>query len=328
MEITVILCTYNRCASLETVLNGLAAEELPPSIEWEVLVVDNNSSDRTRNVVEGYCRRYPRRFRYLFESQPGKSHALNAGIRDVQSRVLAFVDDDIVIHPGWLWNLTAPLIQGDYAGVGGRILPDPSFTPPNWMPIDEIGGSLAFFDHGDEAKELTEPPFGTNMAFLMSMFEKHGGFRIDLGPRPDGFIRNEDTEFGRRLITAGERLRYEPAAIIYHPVPSNRAQKEYFLEWYFDFGRARVREWAPPSTFFGVPRRCLTLLKIAGIVIPQRTLLWLLSLNPRRRFFRKLWVRVAAGELVEIYHEWRSQTPTPAPAQIKRAGDINGGTRT
>jgi glucosyl-dolichyl phosphate glucuronosyltransferase len=305
MDISVIICTHNRCESLVAVMDGLAAEVLPPSIEWEVLVVDNNSSDRTLSVVEGCRRRYPGRFRYLFEPQPGKSYALNAGIRDVQSGVLAFVDDDVVVHPGWLWNLTAPLIQGDYAGSGGRILPEPSFTPPAWLPIEEIAGSLAFFDYGHQAKDLDTPPFGTNMAFRRATFEKYGGFRTDLGPRPDSQIRNEDTEFGRRLIAAGERLRYEPSAIIYHPVQENRSKQSYFLRWYFDYGRATVREWKCGPDILRIPRRCFTFLKIIGTVMPLRTLLWMLALNPKRRFFRKCWVRVTAGQLFELSHQWR-----------------------
>ena len=67
-----------------------------------------------------------------------------------------------------------------------------------------------------EPIELSQPPFGTNMAFQKKVFEKHGGFRLDLGPRPGSELRNEDTEFGRRLLAAGERLRYEPSATVYH----------------------------------------------------------------------------------------------------------------
>ncbi len=87
MKISVILCTHNRCQSLAKALNSLAALTLPESVEWEVLVVDNNSSDGTREVVQrDFCGRYPGRFRYLFEPQPGKSYALNAGIRQAPDR--------------------------------------------------------------------------------------------------------------------------------------------------------------------------------------------------------------------------------------------------
>ena len=80
MKITVILCTYNHCQSLRRALESAAALRLPESDEWEVLVVDNNSNDKTREVVQNFCCRYPGRFRYVFEQRQGKSQALNAGV--------------------------------------------------------------------------------------------------------------------------------------------------------------------------------------------------------------------------------------------------------
>ena len=106
--VTVILCTYNRCQSLSKALQSVAASEMPTSAVWEVLVVDNNSHDQTREVVEDFSRRYPGRFRYLFEPKPGKSHALNAGIREAHGEILVFIDDDVTVDKNWLSNLTAP----------------------------------------------------------------------------------------------------------------------------------------------------------------------------------------------------------------------------
>src|SRR5215469_11293809 len=119
MNITVILCTYNRCQSLRKALESIAASRLPESIEWEVLVVNNNSKDQTREVVEEFCRAYPGRFRYLFEPKQGKSIALNTGIREAKGEVLAFMDDDVIVEPTWLRNVTAPLERGELSGVGG-----------------------------------------------------------------------------------------------------------------------------------------------------------------------------------------------------------------
>ena len=124
MNITVILCTYNRCESLTKALASIALSRLPESVSWEVLVVDNNSRDQTGDVVADFCRRYPGRFRYLFESHPGKSYALNSGIAEAQGDVLAFTDDDVTVEPMWLQKLTAPLLSGEWSGCGGRILPE------------------------------------------------------------------------------------------------------------------------------------------------------------------------------------------------------------
>lgn len=123
MKATVIVCTYNRCQSLADTLDSLAKSIVPASTDWEVLIVDNNSADRTRQVVEEFTRRFPGRFRYVFEPRQGKSFALNRGIRETQADVLAFTDDDVIAEPAWLWNLTKDLFSGEWQGAGGKILP-------------------------------------------------------------------------------------------------------------------------------------------------------------------------------------------------------------
>ncbi|HXX24564.1 MAG TPA: glycosyltransferase family A protein [Terriglobia bacterium] len=137
MRISVILWTYNRCQTLPNALSSVAASNLPESVEWEVLVLDNNSRDQTREVMEDFCRRYPSRIRYLFEPRQEKSHALNAGVREARGQVLAFVDDDVTGEPSWLHNLTAPLKDAQWAGTGGRTLLQRGFSPPPWLGLRE-----------------------------------------------------------------------------------------------------------------------------------------------------------------------------------------------
>ena len=305
MNITVILCTYNRCRTLEKALSSVAASTLPESIEWEVLVVDNNSRDQTRDVVEDFCARYPGRFRYLFEPHQGKSYALNTGIREARGDILAFMDDDVTVESTWLQNLTAALCSREWAGAGGRILPQWPCAPPSWLPEKEWYGMapLVMFDRGPEAGPLTDPPFGTNMAFHRRLFEKYGTFRIDLGPGSNGKIRNnEDTEFGRRLLEAGERLRYEPTAVVHHSVPPNRLRKDYFLTWWFNKGRSDVRVigGAADIKWFvsGIP---LYLFRRLAVGI----LRWLVTLDPSRRFSCRLAVWLTAGTMVESYRQSR-----------------------
>jgi len=317
--ITVILCTHNRCQSLSKALESVAASEMPSSTVWEVLVVDNNSRDQTREVIEDYCRRHPGRFRYLFEPKPGKSHALNAGIREAHGEILAFIDDDVIVETNWLRNLTASLNGNTWAGAGGRIFPEKNFSPPPWLPLDgpnNMGGILALFDLGAAFVELDRPPFGTNMAFQKKMFEKYGGFRLDLGPRPGSELRNEDTEFGRRLLAAGERLRYEPSAKVYHRIPEERLTKGYFLKFCFDHGRALICEAGKRPDIWGIPRRYLTLLKI-GTLFVGRSLHWMWTCwNRKLRFHRKAMVWMTAGEIAEVWfqrREEKKQAGNPAP---------------
>jgi glucosyl-dolichyl phosphate glucuronosyltransferase len=300
MRISVILCTHNRCQLLAQALESVAASTLPESVEWEVLVMDNNSNDQTHEVVEDFCRRYPGRFRYLFERRQGKSYALNTAIVESTGDVLVFLDDDVIVEPSWLQNLTAPLSSGEWVGSGGRILPKWTCSTPPWLPPQGwyLTGPLALFDLNASSGPLTEPPFGTNMAFRKEMFEKYGNFRTDLGRCGKGLISNEDTEFGRRLLAAGEPLRYQPSAVVHHPVTENRVTKKYYLKWWFEKGRADIRELGIPGDakwfIFGVPLQSFRRLI-------RWTLQWMVTVNSRLRFEQKLKVWLNAGMIVECY---------------------------
>jgi glycosyltransferase involved in cell wall biosynthesis len=329
MNVSVVLCTRDRCLSLAKALESVAASQLPGSFEWEVLVVDNGSSDATRVVVEQFCARHPGRFRYFFEPHPGKAYAMNMGLQHASGQVLAFMDDDVAVDPTWLQNLTAALHDGEWAGAGGRTLPLQNRPLPRWLALDgpySMGGVVAaLIDLGDKPILLDRAPYGTNMAFRKGMFEKYGIFRTDLGPSPDQDVPrpNEDTEFGRRLMAAGERLRYEPSAVVRHPVLESRINKEYILNWWFDFGRASVREMRRRPPIWGIPRRYLTIPKIIIDMLVPRALRWILTLNPLRRFYFKCWVQVTAGQILEIHRQWRGVSFQEDDATKKAEADCH-----
>jgi glucosyl-dolichyl phosphate glucuronosyltransferase len=144
--------------------------------------------------------------------------------------------------------------------------------------------NAAPFDLGPKAGTLSEPPFGTNMAFRKEMFKKYGGFRTDVGPQPNSEVRGEDTEFGARLLAAGERLRYQPSGCVHHAVPANRLKKEDFLAWWFDKARSDIRAFG-----FSTSTR-----RLGGIplVLFRRLavwrLRWMVAIEPSRRFSFKL----------------------------------------
>lgn len=310
MDITVVVCTYDRCQTLARALNSLMHSELPQGVQWEVLVVDNNSKDKTREIVAGFCEQRPECFRYLFEQQPGLSCARNAGIREARGSIIVFTDDDVTVDPMWLWNLTASLNDPRWAGVGGRVVPEWSCPPPPWLIADKwyTLGPLPNFDFGPSACELARPPFGANMGFRKTMFEKYGYFRTDLGRRPLSLMSNEDTEFAGRLLVAGEHLRYEPSAVVFHPVQKERMQKEYFLAWWLNKGQANIRQFGvKPGTKYriaGVPLYLLCRFAKWGIK-------WMVSIDPIERFSNKLSACENLGEIRECFRE------SPAPKKEK-----------
>jgi glucosyl-dolichyl phosphate glucuronosyltransferase len=305
MLISVIVCTYNRCELLSKALASIVGSKVPSSAGWEIIVVDNNSSDQTRHVVEDLSGRYPRRLRYHLEPEQGLSAARNAGIRMSQGDVVVFTDDDVTVEPDWLWNLTAPLLNGEWVGAGGRIVPVWGVAPPRWFPPNLIGPIVAL-DLGPIRVPLTIAPVGANMAFQREVFVKYGDFRTDLGRCGRRLRSGEDSEFGYRLFAAGERLCYEPSAVVHHPVPENRLQKKYFLSWIFESARTDVVMAGPPAgakwLLAGVP---MYLFRRLG----RWSVQWLVSVKPSERFSCRLKVWAAAGTILECYQLARRKRP-------------------
>lgn len=319
MDISVIVCTYSRAASLARALESIAAQKIPDSLKWEVIVVDNNSPDKTRETIEEISRRNASRFVYVHEPKRGKSNALNTGIAIARGEVFAFTDDDVTVEPDWLENLTHTLCTGQYAGAGGRTLGERGYSAPRWLRNDGYYAlaPLALFDRGLEAKDLPDAPYGNNMAFRREMFSKYGQFRTDLGPQPGSEIRDEDTEFGCRVLAGGERVRYEPSAVVYHATPASRITQSYFLKWWFDKARADIRQHGTPAyakwTIAGAPAYLYRRLT-------RWTIAWLLSVSPSHRFWCKTRVWWVAGSIYEC-----RQKPKNLRASIAAQGSQAGG---
>src|SRR3989337_1168394 len=137
MDATVLIATYNRAALLDETLAWLARMRVSPTLTWDVIVVDNNSSDDTRAVVERHIARFPVRLRYLFEPTQGRSSALNSGIAQATGEVLVFTDDDVRVADGWLDAATGPLMGGEatIAYSGGPVRPIWGRQPPPLLDL-------------------------------------------------------------------------------------------------------------------------------------------------------------------------------------------------
>lgn len=271
MEISIILCTYNRASKLAQVLESLAALPSVDGISHEIVVVDNNSSDNTRNVIQSAISLYPERIRYVFESRQGLSQARNRGIEEARGALIAFTDDDIVVDRNWLKAIATALFTYPHTGFGGRILPVWDFKPPSWFngsgPFNMLkSGVVVGHDLGDKPVEYQKgmrTMVGANMAFRREVFERNGLFRTDLGKNGKKLFFGEDTEFCERLIRAGERLLYLPEAIIYHPVDREKMTKSHFVISYFNIGRSigRCNNYPEDAIrYMGVPRYLIRML--------------------------------------------------------------------
>lgn len=170
MDATVLIATYNRATLLEETLRSLAGLRVAPGFTWDVIIIDNNSRDDTREVVERHVPGFPVRLQYLFEGQQGRSSALNAGIDRAEGRILAFTDDDVRVAPGWLAAACGPLsdVGSAVAYTGGPVRPLWEIPPPRWLDLSrgDLWGTIAIQDHGATPfvyEERRKVPLGANM---------------------------------------------------------------------------------------------------------------------------------------------------------------------
>jgi GT2 family glycosyltransferase len=327
MDVSIILCTWNRCEALAVVLASLEASVVPRSIEWEVNIVDNNSKDLTRQVCEAFVQRNPGRFRYFFEGKQGKSNALNTGIREASGNILAFTDDDVTVHQDWIAQIFSTFEQFDCAGVGGRIVPVWNCAQPPWVVFDgpyrhDAIGGIVHFEKGDLPVELNVTATGANMAIRRDVVQKYGPFRADLSGnhadkrRLSNLLGGEDTEYCRRLMNAGERFMYSPDAIVYHPVEEYRTTKKYLQSFSFQYGRWVARMGIMPEgmkTILGFPRY---LYPIALNFLVR----WFFSVGVRRRFYYRLEFFQTLGQMDESKRLLRTVLPSQGADGLKSLG--------
>lgn len=238
IDASIIVCTYNRADSLLDTLKALHALTAAPGRQWEVIVVDNNSKDHTRQVVEEFRQAWPL-LRYEFESQQGLSHARNHGIASAQGDVLLFTDDDVLPEPDWLEITLAGLNRYQADACGGFIAPIWEKPPPPWLTERFYGFLAVRTDRNDDYPIVNsgQAPFGANMAVRKMVFEKVGLFDTNRGRRGNVLASGEDGELFQRILASGLQAVFLGSSRVHHKVEAFRATKTYLRRWRFQTSR-------------------------------------------------------------------------------------------
>jgi glycosyltransferase involved in cell wall biosynthesis len=242
MKFSVIIATYNRADELPRTLESLKG--LQVNEPWEVIVVDNNSSDNTREVVEG-VKSFPVPLKYVFEKEQGRSAALNAGIRAAQGEILAITDDDVRVDPHWLTNSERALRELNCDYVGGKALPIWSGGKrPAWLPNrgGKHWGVIALLDYGPEPVPFSDKkvPLGVNIVFRRECFGRAGLWDNSIGRKAGTLLGQEVREWAQRAHAAGLRGFYSPDLVVHHVIPEDRLTKKYFRRWFYWHGISRA----------------------------------------------------------------------------------------
>ena len=254
---SVLICTYNRADLLARTLDSLAATSAPgiggsgkdgsDALSWEVVVVDNNSTDATADVVRTRMDGYPCALRLVREPRQGKSFALNTGIDACARSIIVFTDDDVWIPPGWLAAGVGPLLaREDIDYTGGPVFPMWEQEPPAWIAGDPglLWGPIALVDYGREPfifEDRCRVAMGVNMAVRKSLIDRVGGFHPALERKGASLMGQGQAEFFFRTRAAGARGLYVPEMWLKHHVPGTRLTRQYYRGWWYYKGIARAQ---------------------------------------------------------------------------------------
>lgn len=285
IEVSVIICTYNRSESLKRTLKSVGEMEVSDELNWELIIVDNNSNDNTRAIVTDFIGKSGLVCKYVFEQMQGLSFAKNAGISNACGNIIAFTDDDVLVGKNWLSNIAKAFQRTGISCIGGKILPIWERQKPEWLRED-LYGCLGILDLGEEETRLQNPTiWGANIAIKAELFERYGQFDPGYGVRGNKLYGGEETDLVSRLIVNGETVYYIPDVVIYHHIQGDHLKKAFFRKWRYDKGEQKAINlgYYPERNILGIP-----LYIIRQTIAELANYLYKLITNPTTSFYQQL----------------------------------------
>jgi glycosyltransferase involved in cell wall biosynthesis len=270
MFVTVAVCTFNRAASLRRTLDSVVDMHVPSGLEWELIIVNNNSTDDTDDVIGEYVERLP--VRREFEPQPGLSHARNRAIDAANGEYIVWTDDDVVVDAAWLRAYAGAFRRWPEAVIfGGRIIPRFEPPVPRWVAesVPVLGGPYAVRDCGNEVQPLSivddRVPYGANFA-IRSKEQRAFRYNRDLGASSQKPRLGDEVDVIARLLASGAMGYWIPEAIVEHCIGQERQTVSYIFKYSIILGETHAYQSAAATAgtpfLFRVPRRLwLRLLK-------------------------------------------------------------------
>lgn len=238
---TICIPTYNRSESLSVTLDSLAKIKIPKNKKYEILIVDNNSTDDTSLIIGSYTNIFGNNIRIVNEYKQGLNYARNKGLNSAKGDIICFLDDDVVVNKEWLVNLSKTFDNYDVDVVGGKAYLIYPFKKPSWLK-DNREFLLSKIDYGNKTLFDTDKDlFGLNLAVLKKTALELGGFNPNLDRCGKSLISGGDSEFVDRARNKGYKIIYEPTAVVGHIVSKNRLTKKWFLRRCFGGGRTAIK---------------------------------------------------------------------------------------
>jgi len=286
--ISIVICSYNRQDYITPALESLTSQDADQSL-FEVIIVDNNSSDSTKEITLQFIDSHPDyHIRYIFEGKQGLSHARNTGIMEAEGKYIAYMDDDGQAEKNYIKNLIKAFAEyPDFKALGGKILPAyESGYEPEWMSF-WVSGLVSKVDWGNTYGEFFKYkyPFGCNMAFYKDILEQAGGFNTDLGSRSD------DKYIFNRLRTMGVKILYAPDIVVYHSISKDRMTDISIKKISMDVGRTEYVRLTNEGNLKKITKGLEYLIKLgAAFIIALFYALHLVPLKGKYIILNRWWV--------------------------------------
>ena len=261
LSVDVLIPTYNRSEMLIRTLDSLLRAAIPRELEVRITVIDNNSTDSTRETVQQYMARHLGQICYVFERKQGRSHALNAGIAATSGDLVGMIDDDEEVCDSWFQSISAAFRDSTTDFIGGPYHPRWGAERPHWLPPNYLG-VIGWVNGGTQVRRF-DPDYpgilmGGNAVIKRSILNAAGPYSTSLGRTDKRLLSCEDEDMYRRLMAIGAVGFYIPSLAIYHYIPPERLTKRYFRRWCFWRGVSLGildREHSSPVAYLaGAPR--------------------------------------------------------------------------
>ncbi len=239
---SVIIPTLNRYQFLERCLISLIQQNYSQD-DYEILVIDNGSTDRTQQITEKIIQQNPNHnIRYIYEPEPGLLSGRHRGALEAKGEICIFVDDDIEADPDWLKAISESFQDPSVQLVGGRNLPKYEVPPPSWLEcfwqthkFGKFLGELSLLDFGEEVREIDANfIWGLNFSIRRQALFDLGGFHPDcIAKHLQHFQGDGETGLTIKANETGYKAIYQPQSLVWHQVPESRMTYKYFEQRYF-----------------------------------------------------------------------------------------------
>lgn len=281
--LTAIICTYNRAKYIGGLLESVAKNDLAKSA-YEIVLVDNNSTDNTREICEAFAKAHKDvQFRYVLEPEQGLSAARNKGIKEAKGDVIVYIDDDALVDTDYLrtyaeWFGAHP----ETMACGGPIEPLYETKEPSWMTPYTKALLTAWMNYGDKVREYPKGryPGGGNAAYRKEVFDKVGLFNTALGRKGGNLMGSEEKDIFDKMHSLGMQVLYLPTPILHHIIPQAKLEPDYFNRLTTQIGISERQRTLAISNGKYIKRLCSEGVKWCGTLV--LLCIYTISFHPMR----------------------------------------------